>query len=103
MTCPPDIEEIDLFIPFVGHKWFSAVKKEEDAVSEAVREIDDNGTDGEVMVVRPLQDRRRIALQGWSSTTKGFGYSCKSRDARPVVFGGSDGVPGLVHVNRGAW
>ncbi|KAF1352067.1 hypothetical protein BDV97DRAFT_367865 [Delphinella strobiligena] len=94
VACPPDIEDIDVYMPSVEHKWFTMYNAPE--------------TIGKLNAMR-AQEETEISdcPKGTSAAVrkaKGCGYSCKLHDIRRsgLVKAGDLGGS-AVQVNRGAW
>lgn len=100
IPCPPDIEEIDMYMPSVDHKWFTmdGPKKIGTLTSVTVPK--------ERTLARVSKNEVKLPTRVASrkGNTKGCGYSCKLQDVRRSgLVKSGDTSSSMVEVNRGAW
>lgn len=96
VTCPPDIEEIDLYMPSVEHRWFNMYSISPESAKELnTIKLQDESYDG---------DRAKVALPKTTRRAKGCGYRCKLHEVRlSGLVKASDTLHEMVQVQQGAF
>ncbi|KAL1303321.1 hypothetical protein AAFC00_006724 [Neodothiora populina] len=96
VSCPPDIEEIDMYMPSVDHKWFTPGAISRLSTTETPQEEQD------ILLKQAIQDATTASSKP-ARSPKGCGYSCKLHEVRASGVKPVSTANEMIQVYQDAW